>query len=36
MCPQALDGAPIKRTDAKLRNVTALGKHFDGGSLYLG
>ena len=35
MCPHNLDGALMKLTDAKLRNLTEPGKYFDGGGLYL-
>lgn len=35
MCPQTAKDTPMKLTDAKLRNLTEPGKHFDGGGLYL-
>ena len=34
MCPQ-FTKVPMKLNDAKLRTIKELGKHFDGGGLYL-
>jgi len=33
--PPALEGAPLKLNDTKLRNLSEPGKYFDGGGLYL-